>query len=154
MRAMSSIGIVSIGRNEGSRLSRCLDAVTGRGMTVVYVDSGSTDASVELARSKGVEVVELDPTVPFSAARARNEGFEWLASIDQEVAFVQFIDGDCELAEGWLEQASRALEEHPGVAIVCGRLRERYPEQNIYNRLADLEWECPSARWTPAAGSR
>ena len=72
---MSNLGIVTIGRNEGDRLRRCLDSLVGRGLPVVYVDSNSTDGSVELARSLGVSVVELDLSRPFTAARARNEGF-------------------------------------------------------------------------------
>ena len=68
---MSDLGAVIIGRNEGERLRRCLNSVVGRDVTVVYVDSCSIDNSVELARSMGVEIVELDPSIPFTAARAQ-----------------------------------------------------------------------------------
>ena len=54
---MSTVGIVAIGRNEGERLHRCLNSVVGRGLTLVYVDSGSTDGSIKLARNLGVEGV-------------------------------------------------------------------------------------------------
>jgi len=67
-------GIVVIGRNEGERLRACFDALPGDASCVVYVDSGSTDGSVELARARGIHVVELDMSVPFTAARSRNEG--------------------------------------------------------------------------------
>ena len=50
---MSELGIVTIGRNEGERLRGCLKSLAGRGLPVVYVDSNSTDGSVELARSMG-----------------------------------------------------------------------------------------------------
>jgi hypothetical protein len=33
--------------------------------------------------------------------------------------------------------------EHERLAVVDGRLRERFPERSIYNRLADLEWDKP-----------
>ena len=69
------IGIVAIGRNEGERLRACLRSVVGENRAVVYVDSGSTDGSVAMAREMGAEVVELDLSIPFTAARARNEGF-------------------------------------------------------------------------------
>src|SRR5262245_32426939 len=140
---MSELGVVAIGRNEGERLRRCLTSLSGQGLTIVYVDSGSEDGSVELAQSMGADVVELDMSRPFTAARARNQGAERLREVDPRARFVQFIDGDCELAEGWLEKARRALEEHPRVAVVCGRLRERDPEISVYNRLADLEWDTP-----------
>ena len=140
---MNHLGIVTIGRNEGERLRRCLRSVLGRGLPVVYVDSNSTDGSPELARSLGAAVVELDPSRPVCVPRARNEGFERLCRIDPEVRFVQFLDGDCEMVEGWPERAYRVLQERPDVALVTGRRRERFPERSTYNRLADLEWDMP-----------
>jgi GT2 family glycosyltransferase len=91
----------------------------------------------------GAEVVELDMSIPFSAARARNEGFERLMCVATDVKLVQFIDGDCEVVAGWLDTARAALEARPELAIVCGRRRERYPGKSIYNRLADIEWNTP-----------
>lgn len=140
---MSEIGVIVIGRNEGERLRRCLESVAGRGMSVVYVDSGSTDGSVALAQSLGAQVVELDMGAPFSAARARNAGAERLWQINPNVCFLQFVDGDCEVREGWIERAKVDLDSRPDVAIVCGRRRERFPDASIYNRLADLEWATP-----------
>ena len=52
---MAEPGVVAIGRNEGERLRLCLESVVGHAQAVVYVDSGSSDGSVELARSLGVE---------------------------------------------------------------------------------------------------
>ena len=140
---MSQPGIVAIGRNEGERLRRCLESVVGRGHAVVYVDSGSTDGSVERARSFGAEVVELDLSVPFTAARARNAGFARLEQVAPDVALVQFVDGDCEVAPGWLDLARAMLDERPDVAVVAGRRRERHRDDTPYNRLADLEWDTP-----------
>ena len=140
---MATLGVIAIGRNEGERLRRCLGSVMDRGLTVVYVDSDSVDGSVELARSVGAEVVELDLSRPFTAARARNEGFKRLCQIDPEIRFVQFIDGDCELADGWLEKALGILEENLEVGVICGRRRERFPQLTVYNHLADLEWDTP-----------
>jgi len=140
---MSELGIVAIGRNEGERLGRCLNSVVGRGLPVVYVDSNSRDGSVKLASSLGAEVVELDLSQPVCVPRARNEGFARLCQIDPEVRLVQFVDGDCEVVDGWLERARRVLEERPEVALVTGRRRERFPERSVYNRLADIEWDMP-----------
>src|SRR3954469_18582295 len=99
---MSDVGVIAIGRNEGERLRLCLQSVVGRGMPVVYVDSGSTDGSLELARTLGAEVAELDLSTPFSAARARNAGFERLSAYALNVKYVQFVDGDCEVVAGWI----------------------------------------------------
>jgi len=132
-----------IGRNEGERLAVCLDSVLRQNSNVVYVDSGSTDDSVALARAKGVMVLELDPCLPFTAARGRNAGARYLAQTVPGIEFVQFIDGDCELIPGWLEGGTARLRERLDIAVVCGRVRERRPERSIYNRLCDIEWNTP-----------
>jgi GT2 family glycosyltransferase len=144
MTAEFDLGIVVIGRNEGERLRQCLETVGGRGLPVVYVDSGSTDGSVELARDSAVEVVKLDPALPFTAARGRNVGLDWLATIVPGVRYVQFVDGDCQIVDGWLDRARQELEARPDVSIVTGRLRELHSEQSVYNRLAALEWDLPA----------
>ncbi|MEB3358011.1 MAG: glycosyltransferase [Synechococcales bacterium] len=137
------VGLVAIGRNEGERLVRCLRSVAQLAETVVYVDSGSTDGSVDAARKMGVNVVELDLSVPFTAARARNAGFKQLLALNPEIEFVQFVDGDCEIAEGWIKSATQVLAGQADCAVVCGRRRERFPEQSIYNLLCDIEWDTP-----------
>lgn len=138
-----SIGVVAIGRNEGDRLIRCLNSALIGNATVVYVDSGSSDDSAEAARRLGVEVVELDLRIPFTAARARNTGFERLLAIQPRVKLVQFVDGDCEIVADWLARAYDVLLTQPEIAVVCGRRRERYPESSIYNSLCDMEWNSP-----------
>jgi GT2 family glycosyltransferase len=87
--------------------------------------------------------VELDLSVPFTAARARNAGFEYLLQVKPEVEFVQFVDGDCRVVEGWLERATRELVTQPEVVVVCGRRREEFPNNSVYNRLCDIEWNTP-----------
>ena len=134
---------MAIGRNEGQRLRQCLVSALGKVARVVYVDSGSTDGSVELAGSLGVDVVELDLSTPFTAARARNVGFARLLELDPDIEFVQFVDGDCEVVERWIDRAYSELTASPDVAAVCGRRRERYPEGTIYNKLCDIEWDTP-----------
>jgi len=137
------LGIVVIGRNEGERLVRCLRSCLSAGGQAVYVDSGSTDGSVAAARELGAHVVPLDLSRPFTAARARNAGFQALRALAPQVRHVQFVDGDCELAPSWLAQAGAFLESHPDVVAVAGRRRERHPEATVYNRLCDIEWNTP-----------
>jgi hypothetical protein len=139
----SHTGVVVIGRSEGDRLRRCLVSGVREVPLVVYVDSGSVDDSVKLAKSSGVEILELDPRRPFSAARARNEGFGRLRELDTNLHYVQFVDGDCELCGGWLASGAAFLSNHADVAVVSGRLREKHPESSIYNTLCDIEWERP-----------
>lgn len=140
---MTRVGAVVIGRNEGARLAACLASVQARMHPVIYVDSGSHDDSVALARRYGVEVVELDARTPFTAARARNAGFARLRAMLPDIAYVQFVDGDCELDPAWLAPALDFLLATPKAAVVCGRRRERHPGASFYNRLCDYEWDTP-----------
>jgi hypothetical protein len=149
------VGVVVIGRNEGERFRRCVmslvrDAGAGAirpptrgGLPVVYVDSGSTDGSQQFAKDAGVEVVALDMATAFTAARARNAGLARLLEIAPHVEFVQFVDGDCEVHANWLGAGATALRAEERLAAVSGRLRERFPEQSLYNKLADIEWDRP-----------
>jgi len=148
----NSIGVVVIGRNEGARLQRCLLSVRDKAAAVVYVDSGSTDDSVSMALGLGVAVVQLDMAMPFTAARARNEGFSKLITIRPDLAYVQFVDGDCEVVASWLEKAHSFLDTHPAVGVVCGRRRERFPQCSIYNLLCDIEWDTPIGEATACGG--
>ncbi len=138
-----SIGIVVIGRNEGERLTACLRSIANQDHPIVYVDSGSTDGSAANARSFGAEVVELDMSIPFTAARARNAGFERLISSHPDIGFVQFVDGDCVVDDEWLGTARDFLTHRRDVAVAAGRRREMYPDASLYNWLCDIEWNTP-----------
>ncbi len=137
------VGAVAIGKNEGERLKVCLRSLRQQASHLVYVDSGSSDGSVEFARTIGVDVVQLDPQLPFTAARARNAGVARLARVAPEVQYAQLIDGDCELVDGWIEGAVGFLERSPEYAAAAGRLRERFPHRSVYNYLCDVEWNTP-----------
>ena len=149
---LQQIAVVVIGRNEGERLRQCLMSIDERVAGVVYVDSGSTDQSVALAESLGAQVVELDASVPFTAARARNVGIEHALRLASVVEFIQVIDGDCELIATWLERALETLVQQPKAAVVCGRRRERFPNASVYNRLTDMEWDTPVGETTECGG--
>jgi GT2 family glycosyltransferase len=137
------LGVVVIGRNEGRRLERCLASLVGGPWPVVYVDSGSSDGSRDHARSVGADVVELDASVPFTAARARNAGLARLRQVQPDMAYVQFVDGDCEVFAGWMPAAIRAMQADARVAAVAGRRRERDRNGTVYNLLCDIEWNTP-----------
>jgi len=147
----AKVGIVAIGRNEGERLKACLRSIELSQYPTVYVDSGSTDDSVSFAGSLGVEVVNLDLSIPFTAARARNSGWNKLIELFPQVEYIQFIDGDCVIEEGWLTRAQEVLDSRPEVYAVCGRRRERYPQATMYNDFCDIEWDTPIGE-TKASG--
>lgn len=153
MEERPRVGAVAIGRNEGARLERCLRSLQGRVAPLVYVDSGSTDGSADLARALGALVVDLDMSRPFTAARARNAGLQALRAADPELELVQFVDGDCEVVPGWIETAAALLRASPRVVATCGRVRERRPEASVWNTLVDVEWDAPPGEVRACGGN-
>jgi len=120
------LAAVVIARNEEPVVGRCLEAVL-RAVAphgpcdVVLVDSCSRDRTVEIARGFPVEIVELRPDAPLSAALGRLVGERRTAS-----RYLLFVDGDTEIAPDWLPAALAYLEAHPAVGGVAGKLREVY----------------------------
>ena len=83
MTLPASVFIIT--RNEAARLGRTLDAL-GWADQVVVVDSGSTDATCEIAREKGAEVHHRDwagygPQKVFAEAQCRHD---WLLNLDAD----------------------------------------------------------------------
>ena len=138
------VSVVVIGRNEGERLVRCLESVRsanwdGRPYEIVYVDSRSTDASVERAQSLGARAFVLDDPSP-CAAKARNLG--WTRAHGE---FILFLDGDTQLDPEFVARALQTLED-PALCAAWGHRRESNPGQSIYTRVLDLDWVYPVGR--------
>lgn len=146
------VGIVIIGRNEGERLRLCFKSMAHLDCCKVYVDSGSTDESVVIANNNGIDVIELDRTEAFSAARARNEGFKKLLQLNPKIKFVHFIDGDCEIDINWLPEALKSFKLNSKAAVLCGRLREKFRNASVYTRLCDIDWYRPSGKVKSCGG--
>jgi len=133
------LSIVVIGLNEERNLERCLRSALGghwppEAREVLYVDSGSTDRSLQIARSlQGVEVLELQDPRP-NAAKGRNLG--WRAARGE---LVQFLDGDMELDAGWLALAAATLPAPPQAAQAQGAVVEG-DRHNLFHRIFELDW--------------
>ena len=138
MSARRQVSVVVIGRNEGARLSRCLESVRAArqesfALSLMYVDSASSDDSIERARACGAQVIALNLARPCAAA-ARNAG--WQAAGGE---FVLFLDGDTVLHPEFIERALWQMSE-PRVVVVWGHRRECWPQQSVYVRVLDLDW--------------
>ena len=132
------LSIVVIGRNEGERLTRCLQSIRqikhpDFHYEIIYVDSGSIDHSITLAEELGAKVIALQPERP-SAALGRNAG--WRAARGSTILF---LDGDTILHPDFAASSLPDLTA-PEVAVIWGHRREIHPEQSIYNRVLDLDW--------------
>lgn len=135
------VTVVVIGRNEGNRLTRCLQSVRdsdypAASIELVYVDTNSTDDSPARAEQLGARVVRIAPARPCAAA-ARNAG---LAVATGE--FVHFFDGDTIVHPAWIGKAVRAMDD-PKVGSVFGSREEIEPDASVYNFWAHHDWYGP-----------
>jgi tetratricopeptide (TPR) repeat protein len=86
-----TLSLCMIVRDEEEMLPRCLAAAAPAVDEIVVVDTGSTDRTIEIARSFGARVIEREWTGSF--AEARNVSFEaatgdWLIYLDADEVLV------------------------------------------------------------------
>ncbi|MBF0119521.1 MAG: glycosyltransferase [Desulfobacterales bacterium] len=133
------IGIVIIGINVEKYISDCIQSVKESNypkelLKIVYVDGGSRDKSVDIAKSiEGVSVIELKEKHP-TPGRGRNAGWKVLSA-----AYIQFLDGDTIIHPDWLKNAVNAFKID--IAAVCGKREERFPDKNIFHFITEVEWK-------------
>jgi len=114
------ISVVIPVRNGGTRLARCLDSIASQraddDVEVVVIDSGSTDGSADLARSRGARVEVISPQ-DFRHGWARNLGAE-LAHGETLV----FTSQDAyAVGDSWLATLCEVLAADSSAAAVYGR---------------------------------
>lgn len=135
-----AVTIVLIGLNVERFLPDCLASIRQarfpqEWLERIYVDSGSTDASVELVSCEpGWQVLPLNDPRP-SVAKGRNRGI-----VQARSAFVQLLDADMLLDAEWLAVAVGLLRADQNLAAVFGRTIERYPDRNIYYAMRNSIW--------------
>ena len=119
---MSEIGVVIRTHNEAALLPRMLDALMGQteqSFEIVLVDSGSTDATVEIARRYDrVRIIEI-PKKDFTYGRALNIG---IAAVAERVKYVAMLSAHaipCD--ENWLSGLVTPMRLDPKVAGVYGK---------------------------------
>jgi glycosyltransferase involved in cell wall biosynthesis len=133
-----ALSVIIIGRNEGERLERCIlsaQSIEGWQPTeILYVDSGSTDGSLEVAARLGAVVLPLPPGA-FTAARARNLG--WRRAAGETILF---LDGDTILDADFPIAALAELNKDAANAAAWGHRRELCGCLSVYVRVLDLDW--------------
>jgi len=145
-----SVDIIIIGKNEGDILEKAFESVkkasdiyTTKKQTIpriIYVDGKSSDNSVELAASFGIEtyIVSGKPTPPAGRKLGLCKGHG---------KYVFFLDGDMEVDESWLFHAVGFLEANENCAGVAGLLDWIYinnnkivwEKKNYFNVVEDVE---------------
>jgi len=116
---MATVGVVIRTLDESELIGRCLETLaTQRGdfdLDVLVVDSGSTDATLEIARSHGARVIELPPG-DFDYSSSLNLGIE---EVHGDLV-VSLSAHAIPIDDGWLEAITEPFEQ-PEVAGVSTR---------------------------------
>jgi len=120
-------------KNGGSLLGEVLDAVLAQQtpwpFEVIVVDSGSHDASVEVARQRGVRVECIAPQ-EFGHGRTRN----WAASLSCG-EFLVFITQDAKPVDmHWLHNLVNGCDAAPDVAGAFGPHRAHVAARHVTHR--------------------
>ncbi len=118
------VSLVIIGKNEEPFIQAAIASALEASTYVVpsevlYVDSASTDRTIERARSFPIRILQLKPEWTLTPAAGRYTGFRHAVG-----EYVFFIDGDSEVEGPWLASAIQFLDVHPEYGAVAGVLNE------------------------------
>ncbi len=110
---MINLSLVMITKNEEGNIERCLRSVEGLANEIVIVDTGSTDRTIEIARSLNANVFQ-HTFEPFSFAKARNKALRYAMG-----DWILQLDADEELASSSREQLEAIIQEEKNQAYIC-----------------------------------
>jgi glycosyltransferase involved in cell wall biosynthesis len=148
---LPGVSVVVIGRNEEENLSECFRSIFAidyppEKLEVIYVDTGSSDGSLEIARKFGVKIAEEFSEFP-TPGLARNRGIE-----EAKHEIIHFVDGDMTLDNEYLKHAVKILGED-NIACVIGRVSERNARSNFFSRVLSYPWQKRQTGYINAPGA-
>ncbi|HET8757046.1 MAG TPA: glycosyltransferase family A protein [Solirubrobacteraceae bacterium] len=148
---MPKIGVVIRTLNESELIGRCLDSLArqqpGFDLDVLVVDSGSTDATIEIARSGGARIHEIAPD-DFDYSTALNVGIERVEGDLVLILSAHAIPTD----EHWIARMIAPFADPEVAGVAC---RQVPWEGAPWREVARLEREFgPARRVYAGKGSR
>lgn len=120
------LSAVIIGRNEEQFIASAIESVLAvatrlAGVEVIFVDSASTDRSVEIASNFPIRVLQLRSDWPLCVAAGRYTGVR-----HAQGEYILFLDGDSEVGEDWLVDAVHFMDCNREYGGIAGVLNEEY----------------------------
>jgi glycosyltransferase involved in cell wall biosynthesis len=136
--SLPQVSIVVIGHNEGKNLDKCFTAINNLNyptdkLEIIYVDSKSTDISLEIAKKYTNNIYKIDSIWP-TAGEAFNKGIKESTS-----DYVHITAGDIFLDKDYLKKAIIFLIENASIQAVTGYFEEENPSG--FNKLIGFRRE-------------
>jgi len=108
---MSDLSLCMIVKNEEKHLARCLSSVKEVANEIVIVDTGSSDNTIEIAKSFNAKIFHFDWVDDFSAARN-------FAMSKCSGDWILYLDADEELNPDSIEEVKR-YKSHKPTGVYC-----------------------------------
>lgn len=109
---MATLSVCLISKNEEKNISRCLSSITTIADEIILVDTGSTDKTIEIAKSFNITVIETSWENDFS--KARN-----LALNNATMDYIMYIDCDEELDKSSAPLLKESLGKNKNIECYC-----------------------------------
>lgn len=115
------VSIVTVSFNQARFLSECLASVVAQKRRdldqYVVVDPGSSDGSRDILSRRAADIDQLILEPDEGPADGLNKGFAHATG-----ELIAYINSDDRLAPGAIDYASRYMEAHPAVDVLCGAI--------------------------------
>jgi glycosyltransferase involved in cell wall biosynthesis len=115
------LSVILITKNEAARLPRCLESVRGLADEIVILDSGSTDATLEIARRHTDKVYSSPDWPGFGPQKNRaldHATGDWVLSLDADEWLTPELAAEIRQT---LQAPTAAVYEIPRLSSFCGR---------------------------------
>ncbi len=104
---MADLTVLILAQNEEKNIVRSIKSVKKIAKRIIVVDSGSTDATMELAKNNGAEVIEHRPFVNYATQ------FNWgLNNTHIKTKWVLRLDADEQVTPGLASEIEQMLTIH------------------------------------------
>lgn len=120
---MIRLSLCIITKDEEKNIARCLKSVEGLVNEIILVDTGSTDGTIEIAKTLNANVFE-HRIVPFSFAKARNYALNRAFG-----SWILTMDADEELPQESIPKIEKIIETDNREGYIC----------NLFNFLPEGE---------------
>jgi len=131
-----NLSIVIIARNEEDTLSRALpilaEEASAENAEIIYVDSASSDGTMELIRRYPVTAVRLQASPLLCPSAGR-----YMGNLHSRGKFVYFLDGDMIPIKGWIRQGLAHFQDRPTLGGVIGRIYFVLPGEELNRNHPD-----------------